>query len=259
MLTNFPLPEGEGRVRGNIHISCKRHYCMLVFVECWIIKVVNLSGSHCEHIRCAQCKLREALHLRIASKHNREYLALQVDCFVALLLAMTHCKSDTLYGSSFAFAKNKIPQLYTTQTLMDDDIIISAALTIPMSEIAFATSRSGGPGGQHVNKTETRVELTFDMLHSLSLSEYHRGKILRALAGRIDGEGILHITASEERSQFQNKHRAIERFRELLAAAIRPRKNRIATRPSVTSREKRIQGKKIVSRKKTLRRNKSDE
>ena len=137
---------------------------------------------------------------------------------------------------------------------MTDDIFISASLTIPMRELSFSTSRSGGPGGQHVNKTETRVELTFDVLNAHSLSPAQRVKILRGLTNRIDTEGLLHITASEERSQFQNKHIAVERFRELLAAVLRPRKRRIATKPSGSAREKRIQSKKIVSKKKTLRR-----
>lgn len=142
---------------------------------------------------------------------------------------------------------------------MDNAIFINPTLTISLSEIAFSTSRSGGPGGQHVNKTETRVELLFDVLHSPSFTEHQRIKVLRALENRIDTDGILHLTVSDERSQFQNKQLALERFREILASALRPRKHRIATRPNATSREKRIQVKKIVSRKKTMRRNKSDE
>jgi ribosome-associated protein len=136
---------------------------------------------------------------------------------------------------------------------MDNGIAISPSLFIPLSELSFAVSRSGGPGGQHVNKTETRVELLFDVVHSPSLTDHQRAKILHALANRIDGEGVLHITVSQERSQMRNKHIAMERFREILARALAPRRKRVATKPSGSSREKRLRVKKVVGEKKKRR------
>jgi ribosome-associated protein len=133
---------------------------------------------------------------------------------------------------------------------MDNQIVISPRLSVPFSELSFAVSRSGGPGGQHVNKTETRVELLFDVAHSPSLSEHQRVKILHALANRIDGEGVLHLNASQERSQIRNKQIVIQRFVELVARALLPKKNRVSTRPTTSSREKRIQSKKIIGKKK---------
>ncbi|HZV11936.1 MAG TPA: alternative ribosome rescue aminoacyl-tRNA hydrolase ArfB, partial [Candidatus Kapabacteria bacterium] len=108
--------------------------------------------------------------------------------------------------------------------------------------------------GQHVNKTETRVELLFDVAHSPSLSEHQRVKIFHALANRIDGDGVLHLNASQERSQIRNKQIVIQRFVELVSRALLPRKSRTPTRPTTSSREKRIQSKKIIGKKKKQRR-----
>ncbi len=133
-------------------------------------------------------------------------------------------------------------------------IEITKSLLIPMSEVRFRTSRSGGPGGQNVNKLETRVELEFDVGSSPSLSDQQRSRILEALASRIDSAGILRVVSSESRSQWQNKQLAIEKFAKLLRKAITPRKKRIQTRPSKSSRERRMEQKKRQSEKKKLRR-----
>jgi ribosome-associated protein len=117
---------------------------------------------------------------------------------------------------------------------------ITAGLAIPLDELSFRFSRAGGPGGQHVNKTETRVELLFDIAHSPTLSDWQRQRLLEELAGHIDAGGVLHLVASSERSQLRNRQEAIERFAALLAAALRPRRRRLPTQPSLASRERRL-------------------
>lgn len=133
-------------------------------------------------------------------------------------------------------------------------LVISANLSIPLAELRFRYSRSGGPGGQYVNRTETRVELLFDLAHSPSLSDGQRGRLLERLAGRLDGDGWLHVVSSTTRSQLENRADAIGRFQALLQAALRPRKRRVATQPTVGSRERRLGGKRHRSQTKVSRR-----
>jgi ribosome-associated protein len=127
-------------------------------------------------------------------------------------------------------------------------------LTIPMSELNFSASRSSGPGGQNVNKLETRIELRFDVRNSPSLSEFQKTLIEERLGSRIDERGILRIVSQDSRSQWQNKQAAIERFIELIGKALRPVKKRKQTNPTRSSREHRLQSKRIHSEKKRLRR-----
>jgi ribosome-associated protein len=137
-------------------------------------------------------------------------------------------------------------------------LAISATLSIPLSEIGFRTSRSGGPGGQNVNKLETRVELLFDLFNSPSLSPIQRTLIITNLKNRIDESGVLRISVQDTRSQFQNKALAVDRFVSLLRFALRPRKKRRKTRPSESSRQKRLESKRRLSEKKRRRKNNSD-
>jgi ribosome-associated protein len=139
-----------------------------------------------------------------------------------------------------------------------DVVIISQNLAIPADELRFRFSRSGGPGGQHVNRSETRVELLFDVGNSPSLSEEQRGRVLSRLAGQIDGQGVLRVVASTSRSQLQNRALAVARFQALLGAALRQRKRRVPTRASAAAREKRLAGKRAKSQVKELRRRVSD-
>ncbi|HWP83506.1 MAG TPA: alternative ribosome rescue aminoacyl-tRNA hydrolase ArfB [Bacteroidota bacterium] len=132
-------------------------------------------------------------------------------------------------------------------------IAINEHLRIPRSEILFRTSRASGPGGQHVNKVETRVELLFDVRRSPSLSEDQREKIVAALAPQIDREGVLRIVSRESRSQWQNKQKAVERLVRLLQKALRPRKKRMKSKPPASAQEKRLQEKKKLSEKKRFR------
>ncbi len=123
-----------------------------------------------------------------------------------------------------------------------------------MRELHFRYSRSGGPGGQHVNRTETRVELLFDVAHSPSLSEGQRARLLEHLSGRLDRDGLLHIVSSTTRSQAENRADAIARFQALVHSALRPRKKRLATGPTVAGRERRLRGKSQRSEAKARRR-----
>ena len=84
-------------------------------------------------------------------------------------------------------------------------IIISDLLAIPAAELRFRFSRSSGPGGQHVQRSETRVELLFDVANSPSLSAEQKARIRQRLAGYVDGEGTMHVVSSVTRSQLENR------------------------------------------------------
>jgi len=133
-------------------------------------------------------------------------------------------------------------------------IAITDGLAIPAAELRFRFSRSSGPGGQHVNRSETRVELLFDVARSPSLTEEQRARIAHRLTGYIDGEGIMHVVSSATRSQLENRADATARFQALLAAALRLRKRRTPTRPSTAARERRLTEKRERSGAKAMRR-----
>jgi ribosome-associated protein len=135
----------------------------------------------------------------------------------------------------------------------DTCLVVTKHLSIPLSEIRFRTSRSSGPGGQNVNKLETRVEALFDVVNSPSLEDHQRTVILRELSGRIDESGILRIVAQESRSQFQNKANALVRLAVLLQTALKPRRIRIRTKPGRSAQERRLRSKKMHSQKKRTR------
>ncbi len=123
-------------------------------------------------------------------------------------------------------------------------------VSIPQAELRFRFSRSSGPGGQHVQKSSTRVELLFDVANSPSLSEEQRARVLKRLAGYVDSAGVLHLTSQSERSQWRNREEAIARFHDLMKQALKRRKRRKPTRPTAASREKRLQEKRKKSEKK---------
>jgi ribosome-associated protein len=123
-------------------------------------------------------------------------------------------------------------------------VVINRELSISISELQFRFSRSSGPGGQHVNRAETRVELLFDIRMSPSLTKEQRQRLLQRLGRHLDSEGVMHVVASETRSQLENRRRVIDRFRTLLTAALRRRRRRIPTEPSAASRERRLANKK---------------
>ena len=121
---------------------------------------------------------------------------------------------------------------------------VSNSLQIPVSELRYRTARSGGPGGQHVNRTESQVELLWDVLHSPSLSKTQRHRIAQVLGNRIDRLGVLHLTSSQRRSQLQNRRAVTERLVALVREAIKPRKRRVPTKPSRAAIERRLQAKR---------------
>ena len=121
---------------------------------------------------------------------------------------------------------------------------ISDSVSIPLTELEYRFSRSSGPGGQHVQKSSTRVELLFDVANSPSLDDQQRARVLKRLAGYVDSAGMLHLTSQSERSQWRNRQEAISRFRALMEKALKRQRRRKPTRPSTASREKRLRDKK---------------
>lgn len=137
---------------------------------------------------------------------------------------------------------------------MDGSLEIDRDLTIPATELTFRASRSGGPGGQHVNTTSTRVEVTWDVGASSVLTDAQRALLLRRLASRLDSGGVLRLTSAKTRSQARNREDVTERLRSLIARALVPPKPRKRTKPPRSSKEKRLKEKKKRSETKALRR-----
>jgi len=121
-------------------------------------------------------------------------------------------------------------------------------------ELTFKTSRSGGKGGQNVNKVSSKVELDFDVLNSAFLTEEQKALLYKKLGGRINNEGILQVISQTGRSQLGNKEIAISNFEQLIRYAFKPEKKRKLTKPSKASKARRIESKKKHSEKKQLRR-----
>jgi ribosome-associated protein len=125
---------------------------------------------------------------------------------------------------------------------MTMDIVENAL--IPESELVFKASRSSGPGGQNVNKLNTRVTVLFDVAGSPSLSDEQKQQVLIGLSTRIDHSGILHVVSQKHRSQEANRRAAVERLQELVGNALKPKPVRKKTRPPRAARERRLQDKK---------------
>lgn len=135
-----------------------------------------------------------------------------------------------------------------------DLILINEQLALPAAELQFRFSTGGGPGGQHVNKTATRVTLLFDVAGSPSLDENTRARLLDRLASRLDRRGMLQIAVHESRSQWQNRETAVARFQSILAEALVERPERRPTRPSRRARQERLEEKRRRSAIKQARR-----
>jgi ribosome-associated protein len=133
-------------------------------------------------------------------------------------------------------------------------IEIASDLSIPGAEVTFRTSRSAGPGGQNVNKVETRVTLLFDLEGSESLSEEQKERVAAALRTRIGKDGLVRVSSQRHRTQRANKDAATERFAELLADALSvPKERRPPRGPSRSAQRRRLQAKRQRSAKKRLR------
>jgi ribosome-associated protein len=131
---------------------------------------------------------------------------------------------------------------------VDDGLRITPSLSVPLSEIELRTSRSSGPGGQHANVTESRVEAAFEVAASSSLSEAQRLRLEQQLGPRVTA------VAQDARSQARNRELALERLAAKLAAALEVPKPRRPTRPTRTARKQRVESKRRRSRTKKLRR-----
>jgi ribosome-associated protein len=135
---------------------------------------------------------------------------------------------------------------------------VNGSVAIPEAELQWRFSRSSGPGGQSVNTTDSRAQLRWDVAASTALSPDQRVRVLQRLGARLIN-GVLQVSASEQRSQLQNRDAAERRLVEIVAAALAPPpRARRATRPTRGSTERRIAGKKRRSDVKRLRRDTSD-
>jgi ribosome-associated protein len=143
----------------------------------------------------------------------------------------------------------------------DDDraLAINDRLRLPRAELEFRATRAGGPGGQHVNTSSTRVELLWNVRASAALDDAQRSQLLERLASRIDGQGNVRVVASDSRSQRQNRERAEERLAALVRDALVVKKKRRPTRPSRASKEERLSEKKKRGERKRNRRGGFDE
>ena len=135
-----------------------------------------------------------------------------------------------------------------------DALVVDAAVSIPRSELDVRATRAGGPGGQHVNTSSTRIELRWNARATRALDEARRDHVLARLASRLDGEGSVRVVASEFRSQRQNRDAAERRLADLVRRALVVPKVRKATKPSRAAKARRLDEKRKLSEKKRLRR-----
>lgn len=140
--------------------------------------------------------------------------------------------------------------------MAEDDLVVNDRLTLPAGELEWSYARSGGPGGQHVNKTETKAVLRFHVAGSHTLRQEQRARLLERLASRLTKEGWLVVHAEGRRSRLRNQEDARERLAELLREGLRRPRTRRRTRPTRASKERRLAEKK--RRGETKRRRRGD-
>jgi ribosome-associated protein len=143
---------------------------------------------------------------------------------------------------------------------MDDSVYLSITptLAIPRSELEYRASKSGGPGGLHVNTSSTRIELLWDLPGSSAITEEERERLHTKLAARLDSDGKVRVVASDRRSQQQNRQSADTRLAGLVRTALVVPKKRRATKPTRASKEKRLSDKKHRGERKRDRRELDD-
>ena len=137
---------------------------------------------------------------------------------------------------------------------LPSEIVVTERVRIPAAEVELSTAKSGGPGGQHVNKTESKVILRWSVRGSRALAEHDRAWLLTRLAARLTGEGDLVIAGDEERSQAANVDAVVRRFAQTLREALHRPKKRRKTKPTRGSRERRLTEKRHASERKRDRR-----
>lgn len=142
---------------------------------------------------------------------------------------------------------------------MSDGLRVNGRVTIARDELEARATRSSGPGGQHVNRSATRVEVLWRPSASRSLGEADRARVLERLASRLDAAGYVRVVASESRSQRQNRDAAERRLAALVRAALVVAKRRVPTRTPRAAVERRLADKKRRAEQKRLRRPSSDE
>jgi ribosome-associated protein len=137
--------------------------------------------------------------------------------------------------------------------MADASVTVGKSLRIPRAELEFHATRAGGPGGQHVNTSSTRIELWWNLEQSSAPSAAQRALLRERLGHRLDTEGWLRLVEAGSRSQHRNRESVTERFSALLERALRPRKVRRPTRVPAAERQRRLEGKRQRSTVKRLR------
>jgi ribosome-associated protein len=135
-----------------------------------------------------------------------------------------------------------------------NELVITGSVKIPVAELRFQFVRSSGPGGQHVNRSATQVELMFDLAGSPSLDDAQKERVGAALKSYVDQGGVLRLTSQLSRSQWRNRQDVTARFVELMRRALRVPKKRRSTRPTAASKERRLDVKRRRSKVKRVRR-----
>ncbi len=121
------------------------------------------------------------------------------------------------------------------------------------NELDFTASRSGGPGGQNVNKVNSKISLRFDVPHSQILTEEEKQTIMQRLSAYLTKDGVLYLSSQEKRSQLDNKEAVVDKLQALLTKAFEKKKRRKRSKPTKAAIQKRIKSKKLVSEKKKWR------
>jgi ribosome-associated protein len=136
---------------------------------------------------------------------------------------------------------------------------ITATVRVPASELEYRASRSGGPGGQHVNTSSTRVELVWDILATTALDGAQRALVVTRLGSRIDTAGRLRLVSGGSRSQLRNREAVTERLRRLVADALVPPRPRKRTKPTAAAKARRLDAKRRRGALKRTRRARPDD
>lgn len=167
------------------------------------------------------------MHIRGVSAYRTEWQRAQADGSVGVTMSAP-CSNDTEGPSEHG-----------------DRLTLRPGLSIPLEEFEMRTSRSSGPGGQHVNTSDTRVELRFDVVNSPSLPEAVRARLLERLCGRLSRAGIVRVVAQGHRSQLRNREDALARMGALLSRALEELPPRVASRPTTGSLSRRRKDKQL--------------